>query len=66
MRCEGNVVAVSDGDVRKATRSKDSPPAWALRIRWSVAREFDEQESFSWRILNQDEIKMSTLAGGSG
>ena len=53
--CEGTVVEVSHGKIHKSARSKDSLPDGALRIRWPVDRDFDEQENSSWCILNPED-----------
>ncbi|KAL3911911.1 MAG: hypothetical protein SGPRY_008518, partial [Prymnesium sp.] len=41
--------------IRKSKRSKDSLPAKALRFMWPADEAFNEQESYSWVILNPDD-----------
>lgn len=53
--CEGTVVEVSDGTIRKSKRSKESLPAGAVRIRWPADKDFNEKETFQWSILNPED-----------
>lgn len=63
MWCEGTVVEVADGSIRKSKRSKDALPAGAVRIRWPADNDFDESETYQWSILNPSDWNQEVHLG---
>ena len=61
--CEGIVIEVADGSIKKSKRSKDAIPAGAVRIRWPANMDFGEREHFSWVILNPEDWRKEVPLG---
>ena len=61
--CEGEVVQVADGVVKKSSQSKEPLPEGAVRLKWAADAEFEEEESYTWSILHPENWNTEAVLG---